>query len=124
LHSSDLFLLCNSYTKESVSANGRVNHECILNTHGEEGRVRKKHIQKTRIKDVHANNSGRVLRVEKQIQENWNNNKKLAVAGVLAAIVYLFPPSQFCIIPLIFSKWCSLLPVEETVSHLHHPMSG
>jgi hypothetical protein len=63
-------------------------------------------------------------RVEKKIQENWNNNKKLAVAGVLAAIVYLFPPSQFCIIPLIFSKWCSLLPVEETVSHLHHPMSG
>jgi hypothetical protein len=38
---------------------GRVNHECILNTHGEEGRVGKKHIQKTRIKDVHANNSGR-----------------------------------------------------------------
>jgi hypothetical protein len=22
---------------------------------------------------------------------------------------------------LIFSEWCSLLPVEETVSHLQHP---
>jgi hypothetical protein len=58
---------------------------------------------------------------EKHIQDNWNNNQKLAVASVLAAIVHLFPPSQLGIIPLIFSEWCSLLPVEETVSHLQHP---
>jgi hypothetical protein len=102
---------------------GRVNHECILNTHGEEGKVG---IQKTKNKDkgCPCKQFRKGGRVEKQIQENWDNNKKLAVARVLAAIVYLFPPSQFCIIPLIFSKWCSLLPVEETVSHLHHPMSG
>jgi hypothetical protein len=64
---------------------------------------------------MHTNQEDR--KREKHIQDNWNNNQKLAVASVLAAIVHLFPPSQLGIIPLIFSKWCSLLPVEETVSH-------
>jgi hypothetical protein len=63
-------------------------------------------------------------RGEKHIQDNTNNNQKLAVASMLAAIVNLLPTDQFGIILLIFSKWCSLFLVEETTSHLHHPMFG
>jgi hypothetical protein len=43
-------------------------------------------------------------RGEKHIQDNTNNNQKLAVASMLAAIVNLLPTDQFGIILLIFSK--------------------
>jgi len=76
-----------------------------------------------KCEDLHAHKSGRRKRRE-HIQDNRNNNQKLAVASMLPAIVYLLPPSQFGIIPLILSKWCALFPVEETVGHLHHPMFG
>jgi hypothetical protein len=44
---------------------GRVNHECILNTHGTEGRVGKKHIQKNKDKGCPCKQFRKGGRVEK-----------------------------------------------------------
>jgi hypothetical protein len=71
---------------------------------------------------MHTNQEGG--RGVKHVQDNTNNNQKLAVASMLAAIVDLLPTDQFGIILLIFSKCCSLFLVEETTSHLDHPMFG
>jgi hypothetical protein len=55
----------------------------------------------------------------KYLQDNRYNSQKLSVASELLAIVYLLPPSQPIVDTLVFSKWCSLLPVEEMISNLN-----
>jgi len=50
-----------------------------------------------------------------QIQDNRYNSQKLSVTSELLAIVYLLPPSQPVVDTLVFSKWCSLLPMKELI---------
>lgn len=59
------------------------------------------------------------MNLMKYLQDNRYNSQKLSVASELLAIVYLLPPSQPVVDTLVFSKWCSLLPMEEMISNLN-----
>lgn len=59
-----------------------------------------------------------VNRTSEYLQHQRYNGQELPVASELLAIVHLLPPSQTIINPLVFSKWSSLLPMEENISDL------
>lgn len=52
------------------------------------------------------------------LQHHGNNSQEFPVAGKLLSVIYLLPPRQSIVDPLVFSKWCPFLPMEEVVSDL------
>lgn len=60
----------------------------------------------------------KACKLEENLQHQRNNCQKLPVASELLSIVYLLPPSQPIVDPLVVCKWSSFLPVEKVVCHL------
>ena len=52
------------------------------------------------------------------LQHQRNNSQKLPVTSELLSIVYLLPPSQSIVDPLVICEWSSFLPVEKVICYL------
>ena len=53
------------------------------------------------------------------IHDNWNDGKKLSIAGELFSTVNLFPEGFLIINTLILKNWRTFLPMEENKRQLH-----